>query len=467
MTTEQRDDIEFLDDVVPESRLELDDETLDEYSHDEGPHPANRPDAVVHARSTDEIAQILAACHAEGVPVTPWSGGSSIEGNPIPVAGGVVLDTYEMKSVEVRPADRLAVVGPGVVYDELNSELEPYGLRFAPGIAAGDLATVGGMVANDASGLNAVKYGVTGDHVRRLTVVLADGRVIQCGRDVAKSASGYRLKDIFVGSEGTLGVITEIALALEPRPEERRAALATFSTREAAGRAVANVMAGPLTPGAIEYLDTDAATLLNETDHTDLRESPQLLIELHGTNGGIDAELETVRTACQAADCSSFETASEAEIDHLWAARRNVYPAACDYRDDATVAFIGDVVVPLSRYAEIVDKAATIAAELSLTAPCVGHAGDGNLHFLPIASLDDEAEVDRAMELNDRLVRTAIEMGGTSTGEHGVGIGKRKFMTEEHAGAVDLMRTLKEAIDPDGLLNPGKVLPEVSEEGSK
>jgi D-lactate dehydrogenase (cytochrome) len=387
MTTDDDYRIDFLDGIPLDGRVATDAETLDTHSHDEGPHSAHRPDAVVHAESTADVSKVLEACRDERVPVTPRSGGSSIEGNPIPTNGGVVLDTFGMDDVDVRAADRLAVVGPGVVYNNLNAKLDAYGLRFSPGIAAGDLATVGGMVANDASGLNAVRYGVTADHVRRLTVVLADGRVVQCGRDVAKSASGYRLKDVFVGSEGTLGVITEITLSLEPEPTYRRAALASFPTRAAAGRAVAAVMAGPLTPGAIEYLDGDAAALLNDTDDTGLLESPQLLIELHGTNDAVDDELNLIRAACEEAACTSFETADEAEIDQLWAARRNVYPAACEYREDATVAFIGDVVVPVSKYPEIVEQAAEVATELSVIAPCVGHAGDGNLHFLPIANL--------------------------------------------------------------------------------
>ena len=460
MTPDGEYDVSFLDDLSVEGSVVTDRATLEAYSHDEGPHTAHYPDGVVRAMSAGDVSTVLEACHARGVAVTPRSGGSSIEGNPIPVEGGVVLDTLPMDSVEIRPADRLAVVGPGVIYDELNSKLELHGLRFAPGIAAGDLATVGGMVANNASGLNAVKYGVTGDHVRRLTVALADGETVQCGRDVAKSSSGYQLKDLFVGSEGTLGIVTEVALALEPLPAERRAALATFPTRGAAGKAVANIMASPLTPGAIEYLDSGAAGLLNETDDADLPISPQLLIELHGTNSGVTADLDTVKASCEAADCVAFETAGEAEMARLWSARRNVYPAACEYRSDATVAFIGDVVVPVSKYPDIVRKAAELSEELDLTVPCVGHAGDGNLHFLPIADLDDEQEFERATELNDRMVRAAISMGGTSTGEHGVGIGKRKFMREEHAAGVDLMQEIKAAVDPNRILNPGKLLPD-------
>ncbi|WP_020222354.1 FAD-binding oxidoreductase, partial [Halarchaeum acidiphilum] len=279
--------------------------------------------------------------------------------------------------------------------------------------------------------------------------------------DADFATSGYRLKDLLVGSEGTLGVVTEVALSLEPVPKTRRAALAAFPTRGAAGEAVAHVMASRLTPGAIEYLDADAVALLNETNDAGLPEAPHVLVELHGTtDAGVETDLDVVRDACTDAECESFETASETEIDRLWAARRDVYPAACDYREDATVAFIGDVVVPVSRYPEIVERAAALADDLGIAAPCVGHAGDGNLHFLPIADLDDEDEFGRAMELNDRMVRAAIEMGGTSTGEHGVGVGKREFMREEHDGAVDVMRDLKETLDPAGILNPGKVLPE-------
>lgn len=459
--TRDEHDCGFLDELALDGRASLDREDRERFSKDEGPHPAHPPDAVVWPHSTGDVRTVLAAANERAVPVTPWSGGSSIEGNPIPIHGGIVLNTIEMDAVEARPADLQAVVGPGIRYDALNERLAEHGLRFAPGIAAGDLATVGGMIANNASGLNAVRYGVTRDHVRRLEVVLPDGRVIQCGRDVVKTAAGYSLKDLFVGSEGTLGVITEATLSLEAVPRARRGAVVTFPTREAASEAVAAVMGAGLRPGAIEYVDSEAVRVINAATDVGLREEPTLVIELHGNEPGVAADLEHVLALCEGAGATDREIAAdEGDLDAIWTARREAYPAACDYREGWDVAVIGDVVVPVSKYPEIVARTADLSAELDVPCPCVGHAGDGNLHFLPLADPDDEATVERAMELNDRVIEAALDLGGTATGEHGIGLGKRKFMREEHAEAVDVMSDVKGTIDPVGIMNPGKVFPE-------
>jgi D-lactate dehydrogenase (cytochrome) len=457
----QQHDCGFLTDLSLDGRVSFDDEDHERFSKDEGPHPAHLPDAVVWPHSTADVSAVLAAANERGVPVTPRSGGSSIEGNPIPVRGGIVLNVIGMDAVEARPADLQAVVGPGIRYDALNDRLAEHGLRFAPGIAAGDLATIGGMIANDASGLNAVRYGVTRDHVRRLEVVLPDGRVIQCGRDVVKTAAGYSLKDLFVGSEGTLGVVTEATLSLEAVPRARRAAVVTFPTREAASEAVAAVMGAGLVPGALEYVDSEAVRVINDATGIGLREEPTLVVELHGNEPGVTADVERVLERCEAAGATDWVVArDEHEIDEVWTARREAYPAACDYREGWDVAVIGDVVVPVSRYPEIVARTAELSVELDVPCPCVGHAGDGNLHFLPLADPDDDETVERAMALNDRVVEAALGMGGTATGEHGVGLGKREFMRQEHADAVDVMCELKEVLDPTGIMNPGKVLPD-------
>lgn len=453
-------DCGFLTDAVTDARVSTADADLEQFAEDEGPHEAHRPDAVVWPHSRAEVVAILEGASEMSIPVTPWSGGSSIEGNPIPVAGGIVLNTYEMETLTVRPADRQAVVGPGLVYDDLNDRLTDEGLRFAPGIAAGDLATVGGMIANDASGLNAVRYGVTRDHVLRLEVVLPDGRVVQCGRDVAKTAAGYSLKDLFVGSEGTLGVITEATLSLEAIPDETFAVLVPFNRRTDACRAVAEIIGAGVKPGAIEYVDHEAVEVVNAYTDVTFAEVPTLVIELHGNENGVEEDAAFVRSVCDAHDALDWETTDEASMDEIWQARRDAYPAACAYRDGWDVAVIGDVVVPISNYPDLVARVGELSDELDVPTPCVGHAGDGNLHFLPLADPDVEETVDRAMELNDRVIRAALEMGGTSTGEHGIGLGKREFMREEHGVAVDLMRDIKDVIDPNHLMNPGKVLPE-------
>jgi D-lactate dehydrogenase (cytochrome) len=453
-------DCSFLTDAVPEGRVAFDESHREQAAGDASPHDPVLPDAVVHPESTAEVAAVLAAANDRGVPVTPRSGGSSLEGNPIPVAGGVVLDTLGMDDVTVRPDDLQAVVGPGVVYDDLNDELAGYGLRFPPGISSGDVATVGGMIANNASGFNAVRYGETRDHVLRLEVVLPDGRVVECGRDVVKTSAGYSLKDLVVGSEGTLGVVTETTLAVAGIPEEKRAALVTFPTRRDASRAVSEIIRFGVRPGAIEFVDATSIEFINDYAGLGLDVAPTLIVELHANNSGIDEDVAFVRTICEDNDATGWAAADESNMAEIWQARRDVLPATRAHDPDLDVGVVGDVVVPISTYPDIVDAVADASDDLDLVTPCVGHAGDGNLHYTPLVDPGDDAMVARAHELNDRVVRAAIDMGGTATGEHGVGVGKREFMDREHAGAVDVMRAVKDAIDPRGVMNPGKVLPD-------
>jgi len=455
-------DCAFLDDAVTDGRVAHGTSVREQYASDESPHAGRVPDAVVWPVSTDEVATVLAAANDRGVPVTPRSGGSGLEGNAIPSAGGIVLSTAEIDGIEVSPGDMQVTVGAGVVYDDLNERLASHGLRFAPGISSGDVATIGGMVATNASGFNAVRYGETRDHVRRLEVVTADGRVVDCGRGVVKTSAGYSLKDLFVGSEGTLGVVTEVTLGLVGIPEYRRAALVTFPSRVDASGAVADAIGSALAPGAIEFIDTTAVKMLNAY-HVDVsfEERPTLIIELHANNSGIEEDLAFAKAICEDHGMLSWEAAGEENLDDIWQARRDKYPATQSYREGWEVALVGDVVVPISRYPDIVEEVSRVSEELDLLTSCVGHAGDGNLHFTSLVDPDDEEMVERAHELNERVVRKAIALGGTSTGEHGVGIGKRQFMAEEHGQALDLMRSVKETFDPNKILNPGKVLPDV------
>ncbi|ELY38953.1 FAD-binding oxidoreductase [Natronorubrum tibetense] len=455
-------DCAFLDDAVTDGRVAHTESVREQYATDESPHAGRTPDAVVWPASADEVAAVLAEANDRDIPVTPRSGGSGLEGNAIPSAGGIVLSTAEIEHVEVSPADLQATVGAGVVYDDLNDKLASNGLRFAPGISSGEVATIGGMVATNASGFNAVRYGETRDHVRRLEVVTADGRIVECGRDVVKTSAGYSLKDLFVGSEGTLGVVTEVTLGLVGIPEYRRAALVTFPSRAAASRAVADAIGSALVPGAIEFIDTTAMKMLNAYhDDVSFEERPTLIIELHANNAGIEEDLEFAKAICEDHGMLSWEAAAEENLGDIWQARRDKYPATQSYREGWEVALVGDVVVPISRYPEIVEEVSQASEELDLLTSCVGHAGDGNLHFTSLVDPEDEEMVARANELNERVVRKAIALGGSATGEHGVGIGKRKFMDEEHGPAIDLMRSIKDTFDPNGILNPGKVLPEL------
>lgn len=453
-------DCEFLTTVVPEERVSLERSEREQFSQDASPHNPNLPDVVVQPETTNEVSAVLAAANERCVPVTPWSGGSSLEGNPIPVAGGIVLDTFGMDSISARPDDLQVVVGPGVVYDNLNEELGSHGLRFPPGISSGDVATVGGMIANNASGFNAVRYGETRDHVLRLEVVLPSGRIIECGRDVIKTSSGYSLKDLFIGSEGTLGVITEATLSLAGIPERKRAALVTFPNRRNASQAVSECMRYGLNPAALEFVDPISIKFINEYhSQVSFSEEPTLILELHGNNDGIDEDLSFARGICDDNGATTWEEATEDDMGEIWQARRDALPAARAYQENWDVAVIGDVVVPISKYPDIVKTVAEMSNELNLLTPCVGHAGDGNLHYTPLVDPNDEDAVKRAMELNDRVVSKAIDMGGTATGEHGIGVGKRKFLDREHGGAVEVMADIKDVIDPNGIMNPGKVLP--------
>ncbi|KYH24970.1 glycolate oxidase subunit GlcD [Halalkalicoccus paucihalophilus] len=455
-------DCAFLDEAITDGRVAHTESVREQYATDESPHTGRMPDAVVWPASTDEVAAVLAEANDRDVPVTPRSGGSGLEGNAIPSAGGVVLSTAEIGHVEVSPDDLQASVGAGVVYDELNDRLASNGLRFAPGISSGEVATIGGMVATNASGFNAVRYGETRDQVRRLEVVTADGRIVECGRDVVKTSAGYSLKDLFVGSEGTLGVVTEVTVELVGIPKYRRAALVTFPSRAAASRAVADAIGSALVPGAIEFIDTTAMKMLNAYhDDISFEEQPTLIIELHANNDGIEEDLEFAKAICEDHEMLSWEAAAEENIDNIWQARRDKYSATQAYRQGWEVALVGDVVVPISQYPEIVEEVSRASEELDLLTSCVGHAGDGNLHFTSLVDPEDEEMVARAHELNERVVRKAIALGGSATGEHGVGIGKRKFMDEEHGLAIDLMRSIKDTFDPNGILNPGKVLPEL------
>jgi D-lactate dehydrogenase (cytochrome) len=430
------------------------------HAQDESFHTPHPPDVVVWPENTQEISAILAYADQERLPVTPYSGGSSLEGNPIPVHGGILLALYNMNRIlEIREDDLQVVVQPGVVYDALNARLARHGLFFPPAPASSDVATIGGMVANNSSGMHAVRYGVTRDYVLALEVVLAGGRVIRTGRPVIKSASGYDLVRLFVGSEGTLGVVTEVTLRLRLVMEEL-AAVATFPSMEAAAQAIYDINRYGPTPAALELLDPEIVRLVNRWKGLALAEVPTLVMEFHGTPAGLVEEAGMIQETCEDNGCTRFEMATNrVERDRLWEGRREAHNAVKHLHPNHVIE-IGDIVVPISRYVEAVGQAYTLADELGLHIATFGHAGDGNLHVEYMAQKDDPDEQARAHELNRRLVKWVLSVGGTATGEHGIGIGKREFMAAEHGEALEVMRTLKHALDPNGIMNPGKVFPD-------
>ena len=457
-------DCSFLEDILPKAHVAFDDSRREQYSVDASPHIPSMPDAVVWPQSTEETSKLLAAANDRKIPVTPWSGGSGLEGSAIPVDGGIVCNLSDLVSIEIRPEDLEATVGSGVVYDDLNEKTGQYGLRFPPGISSGDVATIGGMVATNASGFNAVRYGETRDHVRNLEVVLSDGRVLQCGRNVVKTSSGYSLKDLFVGSEGTLGVITHTTVALTGIPEQKRDFLVTFPSVEDAAMTVSEIIRYGLKPGALEFMDPLTIELINAyRARYDLPEKPTLLIELHANNGGIDDDREFVRNICRDRGAETWEATNPDTEWDVWQARKDAYSAFQANDLGLDVLLVGDIVVPISKYPALVTSVHQIAEELSVPCPCVGHAGDGNLHYNPLVDPESQSSVENGYELNHRIIQQALAVGGTITGEHGVGVGKRRYMSEEHGEALEVMATLKRTFDPNGILNPGKILPSADE----
>ncbi|MUW13698.1 FAD-binding protein [Halorubrum sp. CBA1125] len=453
-------DCNFLKEVLPEAQVDFDKSVRERYASDASVHSSTMPDAVVSPRRTTEVASVLSAANDRGVPVTPYSGGSSLEGNAIPVRGGIVLNMAELTSIDVDAENLQVTVGPGVVYDDLNDALEPHRLQFPPGISSSDVATIGGMIANNASGANAVRYGETRDHVRRLEVVLPDGRTIQCGRNVVKTSAGYSLKDLFIGSEGTLGVVTEATLSLTSIPTRKRSAVVTFDAERDACRAVSEIIQSGLKPGAIEYVDAESVGYVNEYTGLGLEPTPTLLVELHGNNDGIDDDVSVARSICEDNDALSWVDEDGDRMEEIWQARRNILYAYEAHREEWSLAADGDVVVPIARYPDIVKAIERIADHHDIPIPVCGHAGDGNLHYSPLVDVDDEDSVQRVDRANQEIIEAAIEMGGTSTGEHGIGLGKTEFLETEHGEAVEIMQMIKESLDPNGVMNPGKVLPE-------
>ncbi len=427
------------------------------HSQDESYHEPHLPDVVIWPESAVEISRILQWANAHCVPVTPWSGGSSLEGNPIPVQGGILLAMYRLDRIlELREADLQVRVQPGIVYDNLNKQLSRYGLYFPPAPGSSDVATIGGMVANNSSGIGAVKYGVTRDYVLALEMVLPTGEIIHTGSHALKSASGYDLTRLFVGSEGTLGVVAEITLRLRV-VLEKVAAVAIFPSPAEAAQAIYEINRYAPTPAGLEWMDEHIVALVNRWKGMDLPELPMLVMEFDGTPEGAQAEAEFVGVICRDCGCVDFQMGqSRAERERLWAGRREAHNAAKYLHTDCNLG-MGDIVVPISKYAEAVERIYAAGREYDIPVYTFGHAGDGNLHCEILMRKDDPSAQERGKAINDEIVNYAISVGGTATGEHGVGIGKRRFMAAEHGASLEVMKRIKRLLDPNGILNPGKI----------
>jgi D-lactate dehydrogenase (cytochrome) len=433
---------------------------LEAHAVDESCIPPHQPEVIVWPSTTEEVAAILRYANARRIPVSPWSGGSSLEGNPVPLEGGILLAMYRMNQVlEVREDDLQVVVQPGVIYDDLNKELRHLGMFFPPAPGSADVATIGGMVANNSSGMRAVKYGVTRDYVLKLTVVLPDGRILTLGGNAKKSTSGYDLVSLFVGSEGTLGVVTEITLRLLGLPEQVGVAVAGFDTLAQAADAIYECVRYGLDASALELLDAATVHATNVQQGLALRVAPTVFTEFHGSDTVVEEGLAFFREVCEDHGCADFQVAtSPEERERLWSAREEAHESM-KQSHPGCLMISGDVCVPISQFGKMIAFAHETSERFGLQIYAFGHAGDGNLHTEIIVRREDAEEMARGMRAGEAIVTYALELGGTIAGEHGVGYLKRQFLRQEHGNAVDVMRSIKALFDPNGIMNPGKILP--------
>jgi D-lactate dehydrogenase (cytochrome) len=426
------------------------------HGRDESWHETHPPDAVVFPETANEIIEITRLCAARKVPMIPFGAGTSLEGHVAALHGGVSIDTSRMDRIVAVNAQDLDVrVEPGVRRKQLNEYLRDTGLFFP--VDPGADASIGGMTATRASGTNAVRYGTMRENVLSLSVVLADGRLIRTASRARKSAAGYDLTRLFVGSEGTLGVIVEITLRLHGIPTAITAAVCPFPSVDAAVNSCIEIIQSGIPVARIELVDDVQIDALNKYSDTDFPVAPVLFFEFHGTEEGVREQVTAAQAITEEHGGMDFEWAVRAEDrNKLWQARHDAHYANMALRPGAR-AWPTDVCVPISRLAECIAETRADIAQSGMLAPIVGHVGDGNFHVDFVLDPDDPRDVNEARRLNDRLVARALAMDGTCTGEHGVGFGKIGYLRDEHGEGLDLMRDLKRSIDPHNLMNPGKI----------
>ena len=431
----------------------------EQHSHGEDNSPPTLPDAVAFVATTEEVSRLLALCHQHEVPVVPFGAGTSLEGHVNPVRQGISLDLSRMTAIlEVNAQDMDCLVEPGVTRHQLNDHLRDQGMFFP--VDPGSHCTLGGMVATRASGTNAVRYGTIRENTLGLQVVLADGRVIETGGRTRKAANGYDLTRLFIGSEGTLGVVTKVRLRLHGIPEAMSSAVVQFATLQGAVESVIETMQMGIPVARIELLDEDMmAAGIAYSKLEGFVPATTLFLEFHGTEAGVKEQAEAVEAITAGHGASGFRWATDpAERAKLWKARHDSYWAGVAWKPGHK-ALTTDVCVPISRLAEAIVGAKEEATALGHTTCIVGHVGDGNFHQMVLYDPADPQGLERAWDMDRRIVSRGLSLGGTCSGEHGIGLGKREFLEREHgAEALAVMRSLKQALDPKGIMNPGKMI---------
>jgi len=451
--------ISALSAMVDADRFSTGDSVLDLHAKDQSHHRPQRPELVIWPVKASEVVAIVTYANDHGIPVTGWGSGSSLEGNPIPVEKGVVLDFSRMNRIlAIQEENFQADVEPGVIYQDLNTQLRHTGLFFPPD--PGARATIGGMIANNAGGTTTVRFGSTKDYVLRLSVVMANGELVDMGCRVKKTSSAYDLVRLFVGSEGTLGIIVKATIRLVGLPAEFSATIANFPSIEAASRAVFELIRAGLDPAALELLDSECIQLINQEKQLGLNISPTLFMEFQGpTLTQLAETMEIAQTICEETGCSKFRTGlGRQERNRLFEARHELGEMVVRNHPDGRVRVM-DMAVPIATYPQMIADARKKLVATGLSGYIFSHAGDGNIHINVVGQKDNPKQWAQIDKLTNKLVQKALDLDGTATGEHGVGIGKRPFMETEHGSSLAWMKRIKTLFDPNGILNPGKIFP--------
>ena len=431
------------------------------YGSDASIHQSS-PSVVVRPASVEEVQEILRFANREKIPVVPRGAGTGESGSAVPLDGGIVLDLKRLdKILEIRPQDMFCRVEPGVVNDELNRQLEAYGFFFPPTPGSGKVCTIGGMIANNASGMRAIKYGATRDAVLGLKVVLANGDLVKMGTSTIIQASGYQLERLMVGSEGTLGVIVEAILRLRPLPEERAVGRALFYQLSQAGDAVSKIIATGLAPSALELMDEIAIKSVNKALEAGLPEvEAAIFFECDGIKAGFDNEIQKIKKICE--QCGAFDiiiSDDPREMEKLWEVRSSIFPATSMYKEDRIRATLAeDITAPVSRLSELVQGIHQIARDNGILIGTYGHAGEGLIHSAFLVNPGIPGEWDRTRKAVDEVFALVHRLGGTTSGEHGIGISKAPYFRKERKELVELMREIKKVFDPNNILNPHKLM---------
>ncbi|WP_243291799.1 FAD-linked oxidase C-terminal domain-containing protein [Bacillus sp. FJAT-47783] len=438
-------------------RVSVNETVLKHHSGGMDYHTKKSPDIVVFPKNDKEVVEIVKYAAKNHVPIVPFGAGSSIEGHLVPLKGGISIDfTLMNKVLAVYPEDFVVKVQPGVTRTQLNKYLKKYGLFFP--IDPGADATIGGMTATNASGTNAVKYGTMKNNVLGLQVVMADGTLITTGGETIKSAAGYNLTELMIGSEGTLGVFTEITLKLAGIPEATVVAKAVFETVEEAGKAAELVLQSGVGIGKIELVDSATIRAVNESKSTEFEEVPTLFLEYNGTVESTKQGISLIKELIEDAGVKRFEFEEDSiKRAQLWEARHHAALAIVERKPNRKLVST-DVCVPISQLAISIAYTRKLLEEYKLDGALLGHVGDGNFHAVFGLDTEDEDEMSRFHALNEKVVKFALEHRGTCTGEHGIGIGKMKFLKEERSTALPIMKMIKKSLDPDNILNPGKIV---------